>query len=102
MWVPSGLDQPIIHGGGRLGCVPTKTIPYREWKVVKYHRWLRGLTATQYFGVMVAQTLPIVAALVALLWWVVPRSWVPHSLPVWILVGLAVVLSGGVTGTLQR
>lgn len=47
---------------------------YHEWKIVRYHRWLERRTLTQYALLNGVYNSIAAAALIAVVWWLVPHS----------------------------
>ena len=82
--------------------MPAKTVPYREWKVVRFYRWKERLTLVQYFVLAGLFNLLIFAVLLAIIWWLVPHSWLPHPMVMWPVVALLGALTMDVRQTWLR
>ena len=74
-----------------LNDVPDNTVRYRDWKVVRLYRWQENLTLMQYAVLATAAYLVACAAVLAIAWWLVPHSWLPH--PVALLPALVVAVA---------
>jgi hypothetical protein len=82
--------------------MPDKTVLYRNWKVVRFYRWKERLTLVQYFMLAGVAYLLTVAGLLAIVWWVVPHSWLPHPWVVWPIEAVPIALAMAAHQTWQR
>jgi hypothetical protein len=87
---------------GQTGHVPAKTVPYQEWKAVRFYRWKQRLTLVQFFVFVGLFNLLIFNVLLAVIWWLVPHSWLPHFLFIWPIVGILGPLTEVSRQTWQR
>lgn len=67
---------------------------YHAWKIVRFNRWLERRTLTQYALLVGVYTFVIATVVMAVIWWLVPHSWLgplPLVYPLAVVPGFTVL-----------